>query len=591
MPITVSTGEDAWTRQVRNELRPRVEAALRELGEQLAAEGLPRSPAPVPLHLRTHTETTTPAGSRVVDLRSNTSLSGLFERGLFLPLRKQVDESGRALAGPRYDTLPAWLREGSAVMISEAFIRTQEPKGLRMLSLDAGRDGAVRAPDAPHDAAAFLAAPAAGESRQRLLGHAWLVEQLSAEDRPRFARNWACLLRSTAIGRPYAEGFGLCFHETPSAFEARIDAAIMQTRARRYEHDSPVPPASGFAALDDVAALPFRRDESSIKGWQSFLKHPAPRAFSFGPNGAWASVYDQADAMARALELCRRSDPDHCRLYAVDDQVVFRPETAIISVQLAGKTTSSELGNWKARVEKTSGVFLHAITEASGTPLAYPATIHLTENQAEFEQSLTDTLGIEGDTLEHYGTHASGVANGHGRIVIRLPDVEDTQLRAQLVDEISLHELAHEWQGQLGHDRQGFAPPAWLIEGGAEYIAWVIGPQLEGEAGQRFDPVERMHYLRDLYRLAGLPTPAEIFQANRSAWREMAGGKTEHYPAAELMTRYLAQRLSTDFMRAYADYFRRSGISGETADSAFKACFGMTPDEFLGDYSLWLTTL
>lgn len=600
-PITVSPGDDAWTRRVRDLVRPNISEALHLFGNELTTAGLPHASAPEPIHLRTRAGADAPAGSRVIELRSDMSERSLFERSLFMPLRKQAEDSSRTLAGPRYETLPVWLREGSAVMLSEAFIRAQDPAprsqkpqkptGLKLLSLDTGRDWAIRSPDAPRDAAAFLAAPAAGDSRDRLLGHAWLVAQLSGGDHKRFTRNWVCLLTSTARGNPYAEGFESCFHETPSAFEARIDAAITRARERRYEHNNPVPSASGFAKLEDATALPFRYSQSSVKGWQTFLTRPAPRAFAFGPNGAWAFVFDQPDAMSEALDICRRSDPEHCRLYAVDDQVVFQPETPTVKVLLQNPTPDTALEAWKTRLEKTGEVFLRTMAESSGMPLAYPATIRLAESRAEFEQSLSDALEIEGDTLEHYGTHASGVANGHGRIVMRLPDAEPPGLRARLVDEIALHELAHEWQGQLGHDRQGFVPPAWLVEGGAEYIAWVTGARLYEEADRQFDPDERMRDLSDLLRLGGLPAPSTLFRASRNAWRAMAGGKMEHYAGAELMIRYLAQRSRQDFLHAYADYFRRSGTLGETAEGAFKASFGLSPEEFLADYTRWLEIL
>jgi len=90
----------------------------------------------------------------------------------------------------------------------------------------------------------------------------------------------------------------------------------------------------GHARLNDLQAIPYMRD-SGRKAYQEFLKHPKPRAFAIASNGAWGwsapernPTYVQQtylDVVGRALERCRRRGGD-CRLYAVDDRVVWSPE-------------------------------------------------------------------------------------------------------------------------------------------------------------------------------------------------------------------------------------------------------------------------
>jgi dienelactone hydrolase len=83
------------------------------------------------------------------------------------------------------------------------------------------------------------------------------------------------------------------------------------------------PPASNHARLDDVAKVP--TSQNAREGaYRRFLEAKLPRAFAVGPRGAtgWAT----GDwAIGRALGLCQRRSGERCRLYAVDDDVVWEP--------------------------------------------------------------------------------------------------------------------------------------------------------------------------------------------------------------------------------------------------------------------------
>lgn len=91
------------------------------------------------------------------------------------------------------------------------------------------------------------------------------------------------------------------------------------------------PPASGFAPLADTARLPVAGANASASTasntetlYRNFLAARKPRAFAIGPNGAvgWAS----GDwAIGRALGNCQWRRGAACRLYAVDDDVVWVP--------------------------------------------------------------------------------------------------------------------------------------------------------------------------------------------------------------------------------------------------------------------------
>ncbi len=91
--------------------------------------------------------------------------------------------------------------------------------------------------------------------------------------------------------------------------------------------EAPRQPPTRFATLEEVDAVP-RLGETGRAGYRSFLAKPAPRAFAIGPAGAWGWASDGDDPTWRALANCQKHSKDPCRLYAVDDDVVWAPAAA-----------------------------------------------------------------------------------------------------------------------------------------------------------------------------------------------------------------------------------------------------------------------
>jgi len=85
-------------------------------------------------------------------------------------------------------------------------------------------------------------------------------------------------------------------------------------------HATPVPPASGFAALDNADALPRMSDKGKAL-YREWLDKPFPRAVAVSAKGAIARGYGRT-AMETAIKNCEKFDTP-CRLYAVDDKVVW----------------------------------------------------------------------------------------------------------------------------------------------------------------------------------------------------------------------------------------------------------------------------
>jgi dienelactone hydrolase len=84
----------------------------------------------------------------------------------------------------------------------------------------------------------------------------------------------------------------------------------------------PVPPRTDFAALDDESKLPYVKDGGRA-GYQKYLERQLPRAFAVAPSGAWGFAEGGDDPLGRALTICNRNGKGECRLYSVDDQVVW----------------------------------------------------------------------------------------------------------------------------------------------------------------------------------------------------------------------------------------------------------------------------
>jgi len=82
------------------------------------------------------------------------------------------------------------------------------------------------------------------------------------------------------------------------------------------------PQRTGFAALNEVDRVPYLR-MFGRRAYKNFLEVAVPRAFAIGPDGAYGWA-DGEGAVERALDFCFKNTKRECKLYAVDDNVVWR---------------------------------------------------------------------------------------------------------------------------------------------------------------------------------------------------------------------------------------------------------------------------
>lgn len=101
--------------------------------------------------------------------------------------------------------------------------------------------------------------------------------------------------------------------------------------------DEPALPQSGFAAIEDVAAIPYLGRKGRDQ-YRAFLQKSYPRAFAVSASGAWSWVEDGDDPVQQALAECQKGSRTPCQIYAVDDKVVWSGEApAVMAGTASGK--------------------------------------------------------------------------------------------------------------------------------------------------------------------------------------------------------------------------------------------------------------
>ncbi len=86
--------------------------------------------------------------------------------------------------------------------------------------------------------------------------------------------------------------------------------------------DTPRLPASHFATVDNIAAVPHLSDKGRA-GYRDYLGKSAPRAFALSASGAWSWAEEGDDPSDRALASCQKNSSTACQLYSIDNDVVW----------------------------------------------------------------------------------------------------------------------------------------------------------------------------------------------------------------------------------------------------------------------------
>jgi dienelactone hydrolase len=104
----------------------------------------------------------------------------------------------------------------------------------------------------------------------------------------------------------------------------------------QYQVSYPQAPSStGYASVDAVSAVPFL-DERGREGYQNFLHQYSSRAFAVSDSGAWSWAEGGDDPMSVALDGCQKQSSDPCKLYAVNNAVVWKDRN-VVQTQTASR--------------------------------------------------------------------------------------------------------------------------------------------------------------------------------------------------------------------------------------------------------------
>jgi len=86
------------------------------------------------------------------------------------------------------------------------------------------------------------------------------------------------------------------------------------------------PPINPNTRVDEADRVPYLSAKSKDTGYADFLAKPAPRAFAINAKGNWGWASGEDDLLSRALANCQKKSGVPCKLYAVDNDVIWQPE-------------------------------------------------------------------------------------------------------------------------------------------------------------------------------------------------------------------------------------------------------------------------
>lgn len=107
--------------------------------------------------------------------------------------------------------------------------------------------------------------------------------------------------------------------------EAFLRQLGMPTKVLFDIPEQPLPARTDYAQVDDVNAVPFL-SEHGRAAYRDYLTKETPRAFAVSPTGAWTWAEEGEDPQGRALQTCSAKSRQPCRLYSIDNYVVWHGE-------------------------------------------------------------------------------------------------------------------------------------------------------------------------------------------------------------------------------------------------------------------------
>lgn len=242
----------------------------------------------------------------------------------------QLAATYRYMRGQPWVSTRDWLLVGQSAggfLVTAAAAR--DWPGLRLaISFAGGRGGdPERHPGVPCSPAT-LQQHFADWGRQARVPMLWLYTRNDQFFGPAYSSAWAKVYRDAGgqLDFQLLPAFGRDGH---SLFGAGND--VWQPLLDRLLAGSPWPQPAALTSLPvrrdldvrDSQTAPLRQTRVGRADYERFLTRPLPRAFAIDGLGRWGWATGD-DAPSRALAFCQQRAAGQCRLYAVNEQVVWR---------------------------------------------------------------------------------------------------------------------------------------------------------------------------------------------------------------------------------------------------------------------------
>lgn len=393
------------------------------------------------------------------------------------------------------------------------------------------------------------------------------------------------------------QAFEQHFDRSVDAFLQSYQQWAVKIKNEQLAHKNPIPAASGYATLDQTERYPLE-DDAARKGLASYIKARAPKALALSSRGAWSYRLDSVDAMEQALTACRRHDPVSCRLYAVDDAVVYQPPIpgeAKIEVRMA---SLGDDGWTEAVREKFRPIALQAtealrklVRDQMGLGLDETVRVHLASGTDDYTRVLQEELGMSEQNANDFSILSGGMANGRGQIAIPVLTGYTNAGLMERVAKTPAHEIVHELQGQIAKRYKGFHSPAWILEGSANLLAYEAVEAAKLPDSEELTKKAWHKKNVEWYQRDGSLQPEEIQEPEGVAWKRFMSKRRGPYELAGLMVYRLQEKVGDGFYKAWVNYYQLAGVKGQKEEAAFEQSFGMTREVFFADFKEWAKKL
>ena len=584
IPLQFAGGEDRWSQQVGSEMLPRSRQALAALellaqnqygvkldGRlRLLMQSTPLAPLP---------EAAKGAGL-VLKVEAGMSEAELRQRALLAPLRQGMQSVVDEVSGGQSVKLPGWLVWGLTEGVARQLVAdlklpalphyAAEPPINRPEGLDARRAAQIVQEQQAERQNQRLAV-ATVEALQRRLGESF---------HPRM--------------KAYLQAAARADFDADAAFEQQF--GLKPTELVVTLEPSPTArPAAGEGKPLALSQIDVSRDKPELQqAWAAFAEAAKPRALVLARDGNWGLGTQTQRPVDKALEACKNKGGSNCRLIALDDEVLPHPEQAHVAVQMGGYINDDFAKqverDWLGLVRQASAQFDRLVNEVLQVRLVRDARIYVGAGIQDYELILREDMRMPLERAEVQGEVSGGLSNSRGQIALKFTPRQNRAAAYDLAVKTTLHELTHELQKQLDNRHAGFSPPAWLREGTADLIAYLLAPQVRINDAE----AEALRNWRErnlAWWRSGNKTrlqPDEMVDVAPSGWTRMMKDKRGNYQMAGLMSMYLQAITGERFLPAWVAYYRMAGQKGQNSAAAFEKAFGLSEADFHADFKRWL---